>query len=140
MWHQHLCNWDDSCITVIYRSDLKDNTTIFSVIVVFLKPVSVHVPVQVAEEQLHGVVVWFGQILDQFLHSLNFVTGFFDPCSEKRQQQVINMCQYVQPIISHHLSEPETESRGAERNVSLRLWKLIGVKCKDKITQKIIKK
>ncbi len=49
--------------------------------------VYVGVPVQVAEEQLHGVLVGFGQFLDQFLHSLNFVFGFFDLCSEKQQQQ-----------------------------------------------------
>lgn len=47
----------------------------------------VGVPVQVAEEQLHGVLVGFGQLLDQFLHSLNFVFRFFDLCSEKQQQQ-----------------------------------------------------
>lgn len=44
------------------------------------------IPVQVAEQQLHGVMVGFGQILDQFLHSLNFVFGFFDLCSEEWQR------------------------------------------------------
>lgn len=36
--------------------------------------------VQVAEEKLHGVMVGFGQLLYQFLHSLNFLFGFFDLC------------------------------------------------------------
>lgn len=44
------------------------------------------VPEQVAEEHLHGVLVGFGQFLDQFLHCLNFEFGFFDLCSENQQQ------------------------------------------------------
>lgn len=50
------------------------------------------VPEQVAEEHLHGVLVGLRQLLDQFLHCLNFVFGFFDLCSEKQQQQYINVC------------------------------------------------
>lgn len=49
--------------------------------------VYVGVPVQVAEEHLHGVLVWFGQLMDQFLHSVNFMFGFFDFCSKKLQKQ-----------------------------------------------------
>lgn len=41
---------------------------------------SAGVPEQVAEEHLHGVLVGFGQFLDQFLHGLNFEFGFFDLC------------------------------------------------------------
>lgn len=33
--------------------------------------------VQVAEQQLHGVLVGSGQLLNQFLHCLNFLFGFF---------------------------------------------------------------
>lgn len=52
----------------------------------FLAQVYVGVPVQVAEEQPHGVLVWFGQLMDQFLNSLNFMFGFFDFCSKKQKQ------------------------------------------------------
>ncbi len=38
------------------------------------------IPVQVAEEQLHGFPVGFRQLPNQFLHSLNFLFGFFDLC------------------------------------------------------------
>lgn len=96
MWHQHLCTWDDSCICLNLKKWFKGQYHHFlSNCPPFWNlsfHTSVDVPVQVAEEQLHGVVVRFGQILDQFLHSLNFLTAFFDPCSEKRQQQEINMC------------------------------------------------
>lgn len=57
----------------------------------------VYLPVQVAEEQPHGVLVWFGQLLDQFLNSLNFMFVFFDFCSEK--QKYLNLVQY-----SHRLT------------------------------------
>lgn len=49
------------------------------------------VPEQVAEEHLHGVLVGFGQLLDQFLHFLNFVFGVFDFCSEKRQHHYFSV-------------------------------------------------
>lgn len=45
--------------------------------------VYVSIPVQMTEEHFHGVLVGFGQLLDQFLHNLNFVFGFFDSCLKK---------------------------------------------------------
>lgn len=48
------------------------------------------VPVQVTEQKLHCILVGFGQLLDQLLHCVNFVFGFFDPWLEK--QQYLNMC------------------------------------------------
>lgn len=40
------------------------------------------VPLQMAEKQLHGVMVGFGQLLDQFLQRLNLLFGFFNFCPE----------------------------------------------------------
>lgn len=46
------------------------------------------IPPQVVEEQFHGVVVGFGELMDQFLHGLNLLCGLPNFCWQGRDDEM----------------------------------------------------
>lgn len=47
-----------------------------------------NIPPQVVEKQFNGVVVGFGKLMDQFLHSLNLLCGLLDFCWHRKHDEM----------------------------------------------------